>query len=1000
MDRLPTYHIRRPRLTDRCSEESAVVIEAGAGYGKTVLAAEIVQMWRLVGIEVLLEDGEVSSRLLAGRLRTAVTAAGFSDAAGAMAAAGDDAVGAIDAMLTALSGEPCAIVIDDAHHATRDAAQLIVRVASRLTPPARLIVLTRQLPAGAERLRRAEALQLGAADLALRTEEMAALCRLGFGLAVSEDDLEVLQGATGGWTAAAVLAASRARRTAQPLRAIAGLEQTEGAQQNPVATMLEELLGALDQDARTLGQIAPLPLLDAQLLELITAEPGFFDKAVALGLPLTPATDGWWKLPGPVRDHLSTLGRPDTGTLMQAATYYERRGEIGTALQMLLGAGADESAARLLAVADPRALDRVDALELLAVLDRLGPSVLERYPWGPFQVAFACGVAAMIGQRARIMSQLSRTVTDQSDPRLRRAIDIELAVDMLNGPEPAEAAAVARRVLESAGGDEQLTRARAMSTLGHALCWRRDPDGTMSEATLREAARYLDEATELYLSLGFPEATSGIVTPRAVYTELGAGRPEAALRTLDLGLARAAGRPRRIGRQLFFRAQALNELGRHDEAEADLDEMERIGREYADDILLGYAPWERMVLASLRGDAAATVAHGRKVEVHRGDWWGVIGAHFLADAAESMARVGQTPLAWDYLARADEDPQSSERLIEMARCALLARFGDPDLAEEKLLEVKRHGIFPREFWRVTLLRAYAAWRRGDRSAAGLAARAFEEAARMGQPRLPLIRERELSESLVGLAAETGLPAAVALEATSLPLGVSVLGAFELTRGGRAVALSGQAAQLVKLVTVGGGRILSERVIEALWPEADPAAGRNRLRTVLGRVREAEQSVIIRDGELLALAPDVHADLLRFHEEARQALANHGSAVAIPLARAAMARYRGDLLADDPYEAWAEEPREAARQVMLDLLDLCSEDAIRRGDLDEARRLVERTVELAPYDDARYLRAASILREQGRPGAAISVLQRARGALSELGIAPPRQLVEFEETLAA
>ena len=44
--------------------------------------------------------------------------------------------------------------------------------------------------------------------------------------------------------------------------------------------------------------------------------------------------------------------------------------------------------------------------------------------------------------------------------------------------------------------------------------------------------------------------------------------------------------------------------------------------------------------------------------------------------------------------------------------------------------------------------------------------------------------------------------------------------------------------------------------------------------------------------------------------------------------------------------------------MLNLLDLCAAAATERGDLDETRRIIERTIELAPYDDDRYLKVAS------------------------------------------
>jgi hypothetical protein len=58
----------------------------------------------------------------------------------------------------------------------------------------------------------------------------------------------------------------------------------------------------------------------------------------------------------------------------------------------------------------------------------------------------------------------------------------------------------------------------------------------------------------------------------------------------------------------------------------------------------------------------------------------------------------------------------------------------------------------------------------------------------------------------------------------------------------------------------------------------------------------------------------------------------------------------------------------------------------------------RTIELAPQDDGRYLRAALLLLEQGRKGAALTVVRRARAALS--GLEPSLQLVNLENDLVA
>jgi DNA-binding SARP family transcriptional activator/ATP/maltotriose-dependent transcriptional regulator MalT len=960
-----------------------VVVEAAGGFGKSVLAAELVDRWGVVPIEVLLEEGGVSASLLASRLRAAVERAGFVDAAASMAAAGDDPAGAVDAMLAGLASESCAVVIDDAHCATREAGVIIGRLMSRITGSQRLLVLARQIPPGAERLRQADTLLLDATDLAVSPEETLQLCSSGFGLDVSATQGRLLDAATGGWTAAVVLAASRAKRTGQALHGLTGGE----AAQDAVASILEGLILGLGTSPAVLARLAALPLLDRELMASITGDEGFFDRGVASGLPLAPAGGRWWQLPGPVRDHLRTLGPPDTGSLVEAAAYYEGHGEMRVALQMLLGAGEVEAAAIRLSEAEFRHVEAVDVVELLAVMGRIPDPVLDAHPRAIFQVARACLIAAFLQTFSKLIHRLDASVSSDRDPALRRAIDAELATDLTNGDRPIDALPIARRLLAETPADEQLTRARALTVLGRATCARHEDDGSLSEATLREAAGYLDQAIEIYLGVGYAAAVSGAAVERGVRIELYSGHPEAAMEVLDSALRVVTRAPRRRARLLYYRAQVLTDLGRHDEAESTLDEALRSAHD--DPVVVAFVHWERMILASYRGDASATLDQARLVEANRHDWWSAAGSTVLAEAADCLDRVGLIPVAWEYLRRAQSDPQGADRVIAMAECALLARHGDPDLAEQRLAVVHQRGIYPREHWRVTLLRAYAAWRRGDPGAGALAAKAFEATARLGQPQFPLIKEREISEALLGLAVETGLPAAAALEASALPVVLRVLGRFELTKGGRPVPIGpGQPAQLLKIVAVNGGRIPAERAIEALWPETDPSAGRNRLRTVLGRLTEMAPEVVGRDGETLVLGAGVRVDLSLFHHDARQARLLAGddeSGSALAVARSAMARYRGDVLPEDPYEAWAEEPRQAAKRAMLGVIDLCAIEAARRGDLDEARRMVERSLELDPYEEEGYLKVAKVFFDRGRRGAALSVLRRARSVLKPLGI---------------
>ena len=957
-------------------------------------------------IEVVLEEGGVSAQLLAGRLRAAVARAGYSGATIEMSAMADDPAGALDAMLGALAREACAIVIDDAHNATRDAAVLIDRLAAEIAPPQRLLVLARALPAGAHRLRRADALLLNADDLALRPDEALELCRRGFGLDVSAEDARLLTAATAGWTAAAVLAASRAMRTETPLRGFAVADARGGSAPftDPMETLLQEVLTSLRGHEHALSQLGRLPWLDGALMSELSGDADFIDRVRASGLPLTPSGEGWWTLPGPVRDRLAALAPPDRALLERAAAHLRARGELGAALQVLLAADLIPEAARLLADSEDRQLEAVDALELVAVLAAIPEGVLDGFPRSLLNLAAAFGAAGLRAEQARFVERGLAVVDAASDAQLHRALEARAALALCNEFDRGPAEALARRVLEQAGADERLTRAHATAALGMALAWRRESDGRLRSETLEEAGAHMRRANDIYLALGYGALSAGLAPYRAIRIELALGRPEAAVEVLSDGLARVLDRPRRFIRNLFWRAQALTELGRYEECEQDLSEIERVAIAIEDAEMLGYVPWQRMVAASQQGAADATLALTRAAEQRRDAFFAYASAHFCAESADCLDRVGLTALAWDYLARAQDDPQDAERLIAMAECALEARHGDPVRAQALLERVHCRGIAPREHWRVTLLRATAASRRGASTEAGaLAARAFEQAAALGQPELPLIRERELSESLIALAAQTGLPAAVALEGAELPVTLATLGRFELARGGRPLELPGpQPTKLLKLVAIGGGKLNTDQVIELLWPETTRASGRNRLRTVLNRLKDAVPGVIVREGDALRLGTGVRLDLERFMREAKQAIALAPAQpdAAEAIARSAIACYQGELLPTDPHAEWAFETREMARRTVLDLFDLCTDAALDRGDLDDARRLVERTVEIAPDEHERFLRAAAILREQGRTGAALSVLVRARAALDKLGLGPSPQLVTMERTLVA
>ncbi len=154
---------------------------------------------------------------------------------------------------------------------------------------------------GARPLRRAEYLQLSAADLALDPNETLLLCREGFGLEVGPKTAAALDKATGSWTAATVLAAARAARTGEELAAVAqaaGPGHPAGA----VAAILEDALDTLGPEASVRpgsdrpSALAGRPSGRSRERASHGEDDGLFERALKAGIPFTPKQGPWWDL--------------------------------------------------------------------------------------------------------------------------------------------------------------------------------------------------------------------------------------------------------------------------------------------------------------------------------------------------------------------------------------------------------------------------------------------------------------------------------------------------------------------------------------------------------------------------------------------------------------------------------------------------------------------------------------------------------------------------------
>jgi len=1001
------------------------IVEAGAGYGKSVLASAYRQALGVATAFVPLAPADADAGVLASSLRRALLAAKLSDLAAATEA--DEPVARVDRLLDALVeiDSPLLVVLDDAHHLTRpDAAALVLRLAHGLRAPHHLLVTARRLPAELDPLRSIERSScLSTADLLFHERELSELVYLRLGFMPSAHESRLLLESTRGWATAAVLATTSMARTER-----AGVASEGAKGSDPIAPLLSALLSPLTRlDRELLVQLAHLPLLSPEVTEAVAnaisagnpgttsapeeviTTPSAFDRFVTAGIPLSRAETGWWEMPGPVTSRLASRGRLETRTARAAAIAYGEGGETVHAIRLLLEADLPTDAAAMLAGLPPPRLDDIDWAVMRDIIESLPGSSVRACPRVLLHLSRAAEAAHKADVRAAALERAfvlleSGPGRDPPDAALIRELRAEKARDLMwDERTRAEARRLAGEVIEAAHESELVARARALDVLGRLSSWFSD------EGPRPEAEALLEESARLSLRIGQRTWAAQALVALGMGFYFALCRYERARSTLDHALSELPTRNRYRALVLSFRADLLAEIGNLPEAEADVAEMQEIGLQCRDEWIRAFAAWGDAVVASYAGDPARTLRSVREGDNHRDVWYDqASGVEFLASCADLLDRAGEHEAAREYLGRARERMAGCERPVKVFGAAIEGRSGDPAEAERVIAAaLAGEDLEPQERWPLLLLRADAARRRGDPAAGRLAALAFDTCAELGHPRGPLIRERNAAEALLPLAVAAGSRAASRLSVWTDTVELKMLGGFELRRGGRVVHLPpGRPAKAVRAVAAAGGRMHAEQLLEILWPESDPDTGRNRLRNLLSRLRIASGAVLVRDQEMVKLVAGAIVDSWQFEEEAASAFlaAERGPAGARVVsvggtsARIALSRYHGDLLPDDRHEEWAIEIRERLKSRYVQLLDLVAAEAEEAGEVDEATRLIQRAIEAEPYDEQRYLRLARLLASQGRTGSALTTIERARVALDELGLGLSKPMSALKATL--
>jgi DNA-binding SARP family transcriptional activator/CheY-like chemotaxis protein len=241
------------------------------------------------------------------------------------------------------------------------------------------------------------------------------------------------------------------------------------------------------------------------------------------------------------------------------------------------------------------------------------------------------------------------------------------------------------------------------------------------------------------------------------------------------------------------------------------------------------------------------------------------------------------------------------------------------------------------------------------------------------------------------------------EATRAPsLRIQTFGQFKIWRDGELIDTWEriQTETVVKLLLcrrVAGGRAVSpDELIEWLWPETNPEAGRKKLLPLLSNARHTlepdieprDSNFILRSsaGYYFDLSDNVNWDALDLRRLAREG-AGHQRAGdlerAIAAYEAARARYTGDFLAEDRYAAWAIPHRRVLQTEHRDLLADLATSYAALGRYAEAIRAGEAALEIDPLLENVYRQLMRYHYCAGDKGGALKVYRNCAKLFDEL-----------------
>ncbi len=243
---------------------------------------------------------------------------------------------------------------------------------------------------------------------------------------------------------------------------------------------------------------------------------------------------------------------------------------------------------------------------------------------------------------------------------------------------------------------------------------------------------------------------------------------------------------------------------------------------------------------------------------------------------------------------------------------------------------------------------------------------------------------------------------------NLPIRILTFGNFEVFRGETRVADQNWRARSPKLmlkalIARGASGVPKDLLIEDLWPQASPDSVESQFKVALHRLRHALEpsidksrgsSYVTLKDNLLFLRKDLcRTDLEEFlslQKQGKKAEEAGDEGRAILCYISAIEIYRGDFLAEDLYETWAEVKRYQLRTMYIDLLYHTAGLYEAQGKSRKAIGCYKMIIKTDPICEAAYQKLMLIYSNGGMRAEAMRVYEECKKALErEIGVQPGR-----------